>query len=222
MYHGTVAGTFQAIVKSNGWSPTTAALQLCAHLDGNALNVDLLMPVEEREQWTAFARGLSGRLAVVRQRFESASRRPGVDPATFAKELGIPAVCGFENMDECARDLMVRKNFNAAQQSRALRRHMDGASVEASIGDIVDSCRVWESHTEAGYNGPDLKFSHTISQVAEEAQPPLRSIASDPLQKSTGLLLPMQASAPPGVTRSSADCDRRLGNNQCPGISLDI
>ena len=25
---------FQAIVKSNGWSPTTAALQLFAHLDG--------------------------------------------------------------------------------------------------------------------------------------------------------------------------------------------
>ena len=44
---------------SNGWSPTTAALQLFAHLDGEALNVALLMPVEEREQWTAFARGLS-------------------------------------------------------------------------------------------------------------------------------------------------------------------
>ena len=38
-------------MKSNGWSPTTAALQLFAHLDGEALNVALLMPVEEREQW---------------------------------------------------------------------------------------------------------------------------------------------------------------------------
>ena len=37
-----------------------------------------------------------GRLAVVRRRFESASRRPGVDPATFATQLGILAVCGFE------------------------------------------------------------------------------------------------------------------------------
>ena len=46
-------------MKSNGWSPTTAALQLFAHLDGEALNVALLMPREEREQWTAFARGLS-------------------------------------------------------------------------------------------------------------------------------------------------------------------
>ena len=64
---------FQAIVKSNGWSPTTAALQLFQHLDGEALNVALLMPVEEREQWTAFARDLSDylnsprRLAAVRR-----------------------------------------------------------------------------------------------------------------------------------------------------------
>ena len=50
---------FQAIVKSNGWSPPTATLQLFAHLDGEALNVSLLMPVEEREQWTDLANGLS-------------------------------------------------------------------------------------------------------------------------------------------------------------------
>ena len=155
---------FQAIVKSNGCSLTQAALQLFAHLDGEALNVAFLMPVEEREQWTAFARGLSdyfnfpGRLAVVRRRFESASRRPGVDPATFATELGILAVLGFENMGECARDLMVRNKFIAAQQSSELRRHLDGASVDASIGDIVDSCRVWESHTKAGMMDPTLNF----------------------------------------------------------------
>ena len=40
----------QAIVKSNGWSEGTAALQLFAHLDGEALNVALLMPVEKREE----------------------------------------------------------------------------------------------------------------------------------------------------------------------------
>ena len=50
---------FQAIVKSNGWSPMTAALQLFAHLDGEALNVAMLMPVEESEQWKDLANGLS-------------------------------------------------------------------------------------------------------------------------------------------------------------------
>ena len=38
----------QAIVKSNGWSEATTALQLFTHLDGEALIVALLMPVEER------------------------------------------------------------------------------------------------------------------------------------------------------------------------------
>ena len=149
-------------MKSNGWSPTTG-LQLVAHHDGD---VALLMPVEEREQWTAFAKGLSdyftspGRLAAVR-RFESASRRPGVDLATLATELGIIAVRGFENMGEHAHDLMVWNKFIAAQQSYALHRHSDGTSADASIREIVDSCRVLESHTEAGYGGPDLKFFHT-------------------------------------------------------------
>ena len=145
-----------------------------------------------------------------RRRFESASRRPGVDPATFATELAILEVHGFGNMGERrarACDLMVRNKFIAAQLSQALRRHLDGASVDASIGDIVDSCRVWESHTGVGYGGPDLKYPHTISQVAEGAQPQLGSIASDTLQESTGPLLPILALSPPGVTRSSSDCE---------------
>ena len=66
------------------------------------------------------------------------------------------------------------------------------------MGDIVDSCRVWESHTEAGCDGQDRKFPLTISQVAEETQPQLGSMASDMLQESTGLLLPMPALSPPG------------------------
>ena len=38
----------QAIVKSNGWSEETAALQLFAHLGGEALDVALLMPKKEQ------------------------------------------------------------------------------------------------------------------------------------------------------------------------------
>ena len=43
---------FQAIVKSNGWTDETAALQLFVHLDGEALKVALLMPEGERADWT--------------------------------------------------------------------------------------------------------------------------------------------------------------------------
>ena len=36
---------FEAIVSSNGWDGVTAALQLVSHLEGDALNVALLVPV---------------------------------------------------------------------------------------------------------------------------------------------------------------------------------
>ena len=140
----------QAIVKSNGWSEGTAALQL----DGEALNVALLMPEEEREKWEGLSNGLSeyynslGRLAVFRRRFESAIRRPGVDPATFTSELGILAVRGFGDMGKRARDSMVRDRFIVAQRNCGLHRHLDGVSSDTPIRDIVDSCRVWESHSD--------------------------------------------------------------------------
>ena len=141
----------QAIVKSNGWSEGTAALQLFTHLDGEALDVALLMPEEEREQWEGLSNGLSEyynapeRLAVFRRRFESAIRRPAVDPATFATELGILAVRGFGDMGKRVRDSMIRDKFISAQRNCRLRRHLDGVSSDTPIRDIVDSCRVWES-----------------------------------------------------------------------------
>ena len=39
---------FEAIVRSNGWDDVTAALQLLSHLDGDALNVALLVPESRR------------------------------------------------------------------------------------------------------------------------------------------------------------------------------
>ena len=37
-------------MKSNGWTDRTAALQLFAHLEGEALNVTFLMPERESGQ----------------------------------------------------------------------------------------------------------------------------------------------------------------------------
>ena len=58
------------------------------------------------------------------------------------------ALRGFSDMKEKARDLMVRNKCIASQQSCDLRRHLDSATPETSIVDIVDSCRIWESHAE--------------------------------------------------------------------------
>ena len=41
---------FEAIVCSNGWDEMTASLQLIAHLDGEALNVALLVPEAQRRR----------------------------------------------------------------------------------------------------------------------------------------------------------------------------
>ena len=142
-------------MKSNDWSEETAALQLFAHLKGEALNVALLLTKEKRESWTGLMSGLSayyqspGRLAVLRRRFESAFHRPGLDPATFATELGILAIQGFEDMKEQARDMMMREKFIAGQRQCALRRQLDGFAQDTPIGEIVDSCRVWESHSDS-------------------------------------------------------------------------
>ena len=72
----------------------------------------------------------------------------GVDPATFATELGILAVRGFGDMGKRARDSMVREKFIAAQRSCGLRWYLDDASSDAPIREIVDSGRVWESHSD--------------------------------------------------------------------------
>ena len=43
---------------------------------------------------------------------------------------------------------LVRDRFIAGQDSCALRWHLDSVSPEIHIRDIVDRCRVWESHAD--------------------------------------------------------------------------
>ena len=50
-------------------------------------------------------------------------------------------------MKEQARDTMIRDKFNAGQRQCTLHRQLDGFAQDTPIGEIVDSCRVWESHS---------------------------------------------------------------------------
>ena len=59
------------------------------------------------------------------------------------------AIQGFGDMREQARDTMIRDKFIAGQEQCALRRQLDGFAQGTPIGEIVDSCRVWESHSES-------------------------------------------------------------------------
>ena len=73
---------FEAIVCSNGWDELTAALQLLAHLDGEALNVALLVPEGQRRRPGVLLKTLSahytspGRLTIHRRKFEQMTRPP--------------------------------------------------------------------------------------------------------------------------------------------------
>ena len=59
------------------------------------------------------------------------------------------AIQGFGDMREQARDTMISDKFIAGQEQCALRRQLDGFAQGTPIGEIVDSCRVWESHSDS-------------------------------------------------------------------------
>ena len=145
---------FEAIVCSNGWDATTASLQLIAHLDGEALNVALLVPEAQRRRPGVLLKTLSahyaspGRLAKYKRQFERMTRPPEDDPAAFAIELETLARKAFVDVDATVRLQIVRDRFINGQEHRALRRHLDSVGPDTPISDIVYRCRVWESHEE--------------------------------------------------------------------------
>ena len=99
---------FDAIVLSNGWDDATAALQLLSHLEGDALNVVLLVPMSPRTSRTGLVDALSahygspGRLADNRRQFEKMTRSAGEDPSIFAIALETLAVKAFGDMGQTA------------------------------------------------------------------------------------------------------------------------
>ena len=145
---------FDSIVVSNGWEDATAALQLFSHLEGDALNVALLVPVNRRASRMGLidARtahyGLLGPLANYRRQFERVTWTAVTDPSIFATELETLALKAFGDMSHLAHLRLVRDQFITGHDSCALRRHLDSVSPETPMRDIVDRCRVWESHTE--------------------------------------------------------------------------
>ena len=146
---------FEAIVASNGWDDLTAALQLIAHLDGEALNVALLVPDDQRKRPGVLIETLTahyttpGRLAKHRRQFEQMQRPPGEDPAAFAIALETLARRAFVDVDPAIRLQLVRDKFITGQKQLALRRHLDSVGPDTPISSIVDKFRVWESHEES-------------------------------------------------------------------------
>ena len=146
---------FDAIVLSNGWDDATAALQLLSHLQDDALSVALLIPMPRRASRRELTNALSshygspGRLASYRREFDKTERKPGEDPANFGITLETLAVKAFGDMGQTARLRLIRDQFIAGHGSCELRRHLDCLPPDTPLRDIVDRCRVWESHSDS-------------------------------------------------------------------------
>ena len=67
-----------------------------------------------------------GRLAALRKRFSDAFRQPGLDPATYATNLGMLAIQGFGDLRGKIRDKLIRDKFIDGQEQMALRQQLDG------------------------------------------------------------------------------------------------
>ena len=143
---------FDAIVLSNGWGDATAALQLLSHLQDDALSVALLIPMpllaSRRELTDALSShyGSPGKLANYRREFDKTVRKRGEDPSNFAITLETLAVKAFGNMGQTARLRLIRDRFIAGHENCDLRRYLDCVPPDTPLRDIVDRCRVWESH----------------------------------------------------------------------------
>ena len=134
---------FEAILRSNGWDDVTAALQLLSHLDGDALNIALLVPESRRVVPGFLIKSLSehynapGRLAEYQRQFQRALRRPGDDPSIFATELETLARRAFMDIDTTIQLQMVGDHFIDGQAECALRRHLDSLGPNTPMTDIV-------------------------------------------------------------------------------------
>ena len=130
---------FDAIVLSNGWDDATAALQLLCHLQGDTLNVALLVLMARRTSRKGLVGALSahygspGRLADYRRQFEKTTRSAGDDPSIFAIALKTLAVKAFGDMEQTARLWLIRDRFIAGHSSCELRRYLDSVPLETPI-----------------------------------------------------------------------------------------
>ena len=122
------------------------------------LNVAHLVPLVRRLSRSCLVDALTahygspGRLADYRRQFKRTIRTTGDDPANFATALEMLAVKAFGDMGQTARLRLIRDRFIAGHNSCDLRRHLDSAPPETPIRNVVDRCRVWESHAEPAIN----------------------------------------------------------------------
>ena len=87
-------------------------------------------------------------------------------------------------MGKRARNWMIRDRFIAAQRSCGLHRHLDCVPPDTPIRDIVDRCRVWESHSELNGSGSGVDLDQDPLGRSGDSREPgsLRSDSWEPIE----------------------------------------
>ena len=92
-----------------------------------------------------------------RQVFDAIVLSDGWDDATAALQLLSHLEGDTLNMGQTARLRLIRDHFIAGHSSYELRRYLDSVPPETPIRDVVDRCRVWESHAD-----PEIRRSVSL------------------------------------------------------------
>ena len=147
--------------------------------------------------------GSPGRLAEYKRQFRRAFRRPDDEPSIFAIQLETLARRAFADIYSLIQLQMVQDRFIDGQAECALRRHLDSFGPDTPMQNIVDRCRMWESHNDASVRrngGSDLHSPRAVYQVTEDSQSPAVSTESETLDEVIRWLLP----TPTGNTATPA------------------
>ena len=118
---------------------------------------------------------------------------------------------------------MVRDRFIDGQAECALRRHLYSLGPDTPMADIVDCCRVWESHIEVVSSqqmGTDRHSPRAVCQVMEDSQSPAGSPGTESLEDIIGKLLPTPQRPPPKATTIPSDQEPLIQRMMCCLLGL--
>ena len=125
-------------------------------------------------------------------------------------ELETLARRAFIDIDTLIQLQMVRDRFIDGQVECALRRHLDSLGPDTPMADIVDCCRVWESHREVEIEprmSADRHPARTICQVTVDEQAPAAPPETETLEDIIRKLLATSALLPPQAVPIPSDRD---------------
>ena len=117
---------------------------------------------------------------------------------------------------------LVRDKFIEGQAECSLHRHLDSVGPDTPMEDIVNRCRVWESHAEdmweVGRKSDRPRAVYQVASVDATSRPNDASADKDVLGELMSHLLPTPAIAPPRATHIQSDYEllvqRLLGTVQ--------